>query len=266
MFTSNSHSYYRLIHCELNEENCGSLDCASHLKELDLSLNRLQDEGVNALCTLLNNQIVTLEKLSLVDCGLTKQSCASLASVFESERSHLKHLDLSLNNLRNSGVESLCAGSRTLLWTLEYLRLSHCKLTKHSCAALASTFKSQLSHLKVLDLTGNHLMDSGIRVLCTGLKNPQCTMKTLKLSHCDLSKTSCGHLVSVLTSKPSHLQELDLSFNCLQDDGIVQLSLGLSNPNCGLSKLWYLSFSIIMISIKFCTSVFFKSILFLSAG
>ncbi|XP_028297450.1 NLR family CARD domain-containing protein 3-like, partial [Gouania willdenowi] len=54
------------------------------------------------------------------------------------------------------------------------VKLSFCGLSKRSCAALSSVLSSQSSSVKHLDLSNNDLQDSGVKLLCEGLKSPHC--------------------------------------------------------------------------------------------
>ncbi|XP_077952858.1 uncharacterized protein LOC144390265 isoform X2 [Gasterosteus aculeatus] len=115
--------------------------------------------------------------------------------------------------------------------------LSGCNLSARSCDALSSVLSSQSSNLRELDLSNNHLQDSGVKLLSAGLKSPNCELETLRLSGCNLSARSCDALSSVLSSQSSNLRELDLSNNHLQDSGVKLLSAGLKSPNCELETL-----------------------------
>ncbi|XP_041665704.1 NLR family CARD domain-containing protein 3-like isoform X2 [Cheilinus undulatus] len=115
--------------------------------------------------------------------------------------------------------------------------LSGCNLSERICGALSSVLSSQSSSLRDLDLSNNHLQDSGVELLSTGLKSPHCRLETLRLSVCNLSERSCGALSSVLSSQSSSLRDLDLSNNDLQDSGVELLSTGLKSPHCRLETL-----------------------------
>ncbi|KAM9471271.1 NLR family CARD domain-containing protein 3-like isoform 3-T6 [Salvelinus alpinus] len=115
--------------------------------------------------------------------------------------------------------------------------LSDCGVTEEGCASLVSALESNPSHLRELDLSNNDLKDSGVKLLSAGLGNPHCKLETLRLSGCLVTEEGCTSLVSALRSNPSHLRELDLSYNHPGDSGVRLLSAGLEDPHCRLEKL-----------------------------
>ncbi|KAM6892590.1 protein NLRC3-like [Xenentodon cancila] len=115
--------------------------------------------------------------------------------------------------------------------------LSNCNLSEEVCAGLSSVLSSQSSSLTELDLSNNHLQDSGLEKLCPGLESPHCKLESLRLSGCNLSEEVCAGLSSVLSSQSSSLTELDLSNNHLQDSGLKKLCPGLESPHCKLESL-----------------------------
>ncbi|XP_044000342.1 ribonuclease inhibitor-like [Gambusia affinis] len=57
------------------------------------------------------------------------------------------------------------------------------------------------------------------------------------LSGCLVSEEGCASLASALTSNPSHLKELDLSYNHPGDSGVKLLRAGLKDPHWRLEAL-----------------------------
>ncbi|CAL8238687.1 unnamed protein product, partial [Lota lota] len=115
--------------------------------------------------------------------------------------------------------------------------LNGCHLSERCCEALASVLSSNSSSLRELDLSTNDVQDSGVKLLSAGLGSPHCTLETLSLSGCLVTLEGCASLASALSSNPSHLRELDLSYNHPGDSGVTLLSAGLEDPRWRLDTL-----------------------------
>ncbi|XP_055360693.1 NACHT, LRR and PYD domains-containing protein 12-like isoform X2 [Betta splendens] len=242
----NDHSVHQQIQEFLKSENrserLSEIQCSALaymlqmseevLDELDLNQYKTSEEGRWRLIPAVRN----CRKAQLSGCGLTESHCEVVASALKSNPSHLTHLDLSNNNLQDS-LKALCAGLESPRCRLETLRLSVCDLSERNCEALSSVLSSQSSSLRELDLSNNNLQDSGVKLLSAGLKSPHCRLETLRLSGCLLSEEACVSLASALSSNPSHLRELDLSYNHPGDSGVELLSAGVKDPHWRLDTL-----------------------------
>ncbi|XP_033181937.1 NLR family CARD domain-containing protein 3-like isoform X2 [Anabas testudineus] len=96
--------------------------------------------------------------------------------------------------------------------------LSDCNLTDRCCKSISSVLSLRSSGLEELDLSGNKLQDSGMFLLCDGLKSPNCKLKRLSLTECSITRQGCLALAGALASNPSHLRELDLRKNKITCD------------------------------------------------
>uniref|UniRef100_A0AAR2JN30 B30.2/SPRY domain-containing protein n=1 Tax=Pygocentrus nattereri TaxID=42514 RepID=A0AAR2JN30_PYGNA len=231
----------RLVVCKLSAQSCDTLNSVlqtetSCLKELDLCNNDLQDAGVEKLSVGLKSSHCKLEILKLVVCKLSAQSCDTLNSVLQTESSCLKELDLSNNDLYDSGLANLFAGLKSSICKLQILRLALCNLGVNKCERLGSLLKLEIS-LKALDLSNNDLQDSGVELLCAGLKTGDCKLENLILSGCMIKEEGCSSLASALSSNLSHLKDLDLTYNHPGESGVKVLSARLEDPRCTLRTL-----------------------------
>ncbi|XP_061571034.1 protein NLRC3-like isoform X1 [Cololabis saira] len=170
-----------LFHC-LNELNDGSLveEVQQSLRSGSLSRDKLSPAQWSALGFILLSSEEDLEVFDLKKFSASEEVLRRLLPVVKASKKVL---------------------------------LSGCHLSGNICPLLSSVLSSQSSSLTELDLSNNDLQDSGLEQLCAGLESPHCHLECLRLSGCLISEEGSSSLVSALTSNPSHLRELDLSYN-----------------------------------------------------
>ncbi|XP_042282357.1 NACHT, LRR and PYD domains-containing protein 12-like isoform X3 [Thunnus maccoyii] len=191
------------------------------------------DEALERLLPVLKASKTAL----LGDCNLTDRCCQYISSVLGFKSSGLEELVLSRNQLQGSGIKRLSEGLKSPNCKLQRLRLGGCNLSERSCEAVSSVLSSKSSSLRELDLSNNNLQDSGVKLLSAGLESLHCTLETLRLSGCLVTEEGCASLASALTSNPSHLRELDLSYNHPGDSGVKLLCAGRDDPCWRLDTL-----------------------------
>ncbi|XP_031429862.1 NACHT, LRR and PYD domains-containing protein 3-like isoform X2 [Clupea harengus] len=207
------------------------LNSGEELAEFDMTKYTDTEE-----CVLRLLPVIKASRSALLHgCNITSQGCKRLASILKSE-SCLEELDLSNNDLQDSGFSQLLSGLQHPLCNLHTLKLWYCSLTNKSCEQLAETL-GRKSSLKALNLSRNSVQDAGLRHLCSGLQNPDSQLEKLKLDDCAISAEGCEALGSALGSESSCLRELSLGNNNLLDLGLGRLCSGLNSPHCRLEKL-----------------------------
>ncbi|XP_051797863.1 NACHT, LRR and PYD domains-containing protein 12-like isoform X10 [Acanthochromis polyacanthus] len=153
------------------------LSSEEHLDMFDLKKYSASEEALLRLLPV----VKASKKVVLSGCNLSERSCGALSSVLSSQSSSVTELDLSHNNLQDSGVESLSAGLENSHCKLEALRLSGCLVTEEGCASLASALSFNPSNLRELDLSYNHPGDSGEKMLRAKVEDSHCRLETLRV-------------------------------------------------------------------------------------
>ncbi|XP_072553440.1 NACHT, LRR and PYD domains-containing protein 12-like [Salminus brasiliensis] len=226
----------RISGCKMTKEGCAFLESAisskpCHLRYLDLSDNSIGDYGAGLFSTLLRSKNCKIEDLRLEKCNITWKSCRILQGASVSTSWCLKTLDLSDNDLQDSGVKQIANDLNRC--KLQKLRLSNCGLTEKGFSALASALRSNPTCLTELDVSKNFPGNAAMWELLSALLKPTCSLRTLCVDNCGLGSETCNSLSATLCQKSS-LRELSLSNNEIGDKGVRALFTGLQS---GLSSL-----------------------------
>uniref|UniRef100_A0A9J7YX73 NACHT, LRR and PYD domains-containing protein 3-like n=1 Tax=Cyprinus carpio carpio TaxID=630221 RepID=A0A9J7YX73_CYPCA len=208
------------------------------IKDNIKSYNHLSaDRSINVFLCLLEMKDQTLyreiqefvkSKIHSVN-QLSSSHCSTIAYMLQISEEVFDELHLRKYNTSDEGRMRLVPAVVNCRKAL----LADCNLTDQCCESLSSSLQSLNSSLRELDLSHNDLQDSGVKLLSDGLKNSHCQLNILRLSGCMVTEEGCCFLASALSSNPSHLRELDLSYNH-PGQSLVKL---LSDPNYRLDKL-----------------------------
>ncbi|XP_023579179.1 NACHT, LRR and PYD domains-containing protein 1-like [Octodon degus] len=151
-----------LASCSLTAEGCKdlaiSISTNHRLINLDLSFNMITDSGARHLCQTLGSPQSKLQRLQLVNCGLTSRCCKNLASLLSSNPS-LMELDLQQNDLSTHGVQQLFEGLRHPNCRLTLLCLDQTFQNEELSKEL-NALKEEKHHLQICSRWNRSVMDS----------------------------------------------------------------------------------------------------------
>ncbi|XP_051993603.1 LOW QUALITY PROTEIN: NLR family CARD domain-containing protein 3-like [Xyrauchen texanus] len=164
---------------------------------------------------------------------LSPAQCSAIAYMLQMSEEVLDELDLKKFNTSEKGRSRLIPAVSNCRKAL----LADCNIADQVFEIVASALQSSNSLLRELDLSNNDLQDSEIKLLSDALKNANCQLQILRISGCMVTEVGCCYMASALSLNPSHLKELDLSYNHPGELGVKLLSERLSDPNCKLDKL-----------------------------
>ncbi|XP_016519462.1 protein NLRC3-like [Poecilia formosa] len=180
--------------------------------------------------------VVKVSRTALLSwCELSEMSCSGLtSSVLSSASSNLTELDLSHNDLLDSGVQLLAEGLRSLHCKLEVLQLQGCQVTEKGCDFLASALKSnKVSKLRELDLSYNHCGDYGMSVFNTIAEDPTRKLETVCFDYNGPHRLKLGmmkYAVDLKLDERTAGRRLLLSENNKEAKTILSTSNRVSQP------------------------------------
>ncbi|KAK3570175.1 hypothetical protein QTP86_015308 [Hemibagrus guttatus] len=228
----------RLSDCSITEEGYTALSEAlksSHLIELDLRGNDPGASGVKLLTDLLQDPDCKLKTLRLLKSPDAEKAYTKMFS-----KNPLLHTELDLSNKtpKDVKVKQLSALLQDPHYRLQKLTLyKGDSMTDDDCSHVISALVLNPSHLRELNLNRNKPGESGLRDLCDFLKNPKCTLQTLKLSDCNITEEGYTALIKALKSNRSSLIELDLRGNDPGPSGLKELRNLMNDKKCKLKTL-----------------------------
>uniref|UniRef100_A0A4W6FBP6 B30.2/SPRY domain-containing protein n=1 Tax=Lates calcarifer TaxID=8187 RepID=A0A4W6FBP6_LATCA len=171
--TPSAEKSINLFHC-LNELNDRSLveEIQQSLSSGRLSTDKLSPAQWSALVFILLSSEKDLDVFDLKKYSASEEALLRLLPVVKASN---KALHCCLFNRRQINFLS------SLIPYHHLFRLSGCNLSERSCEALSSVLSSQSSSLRDLDLSYNHLRESGVKMLSVGLESPHCSLETLRV-------------------------------------------------------------------------------------
>ncbi|XP_078061497.1 NACHT, LRR and PYD domains-containing protein 3-like [Mustelus asterias] len=202
------------------EDLASALRTNRSLIDLNLGVNKLGDSGVKLLSVALRNPDCKIQELHLRGNDLTDSCAEDLASALSTNRS-LIDLNLGDNKLGDSGVKLLSVALRNPECKIQKLHLRGNNLTDSCAEDLASALGTNRSLID-LNLGGNKLGDSGVKLLSVALRNPECKIQTLHLYNNALTDSCAEDLASALSTKQS-LRNLYLESNSFTDQSVPAL-------------------------------------------
>ena len=193
------------------------VDCAAivffinklhNLMELNLSSNKISDQGISFLCSVVRDGHCNLTTLHLGFNDIQDQGVSQLSEALRDANCKLTKLRLSGNYIRYQGASHL----------QDALKNANCKLTK-------------------LDLGGNSMGDIGVSRLSEALKDVNCKLEKLDLVETDITDQGVFHLCEALKNVNCKLTNLDISANMISFHGALSMSVALKDVNCKLTKM-----------------------------
>ncbi|XP_070622830.1 NACHT, LRR and PYD domains-containing protein 12-like [Erythrolamprus reginae] len=218
--------------------------CSRHLAELlrknqklcvlYLFLKNPDDKIMELLCNGLKHPECTIQTLEISFQSLTESCCRHFAEVFRKNHS-LRVLYLFFEDANDRKMELLCDGLKHPECTIKMLQLDG-EITKESTMRPLTEVFRENQTLEELSLSLKNSDEGTMKILCEGLKHPQCTIEILELGEEMAKESTMRHLTEVFKENQS-LRYLRLSFKNPDESAMEILCKGLKHPQSTIETL-----------------------------
>ncbi|ETE57893.1 NACHT, LRR and PYD domains-containing protein 12, partial [Ophiophagus hannah] len=203
------------------------------LRELESSLNNTIDKIRKLMLEGHKDPERIKETHQIVGHFLT-ESCSSILTILRKDQG-LSEFESFLRNTNSQTMELLCEGLKDPECAIETLQIVG-EILNESCSKDLADVLRKNQRLRVLYLSLKNPDDKSMKLLCEGLKDPECAIETLQIVGGILNE-SCGrHLADVLR-KNQRLRVLYLSLKNPNDKIMELLGDGLKHPKCKMETL-----------------------------
>ncbi|XP_070586742.1 NACHT, LRR and PYD domains-containing protein 12-like [Erythrolamprus reginae] len=204
------------------------------LRELFLSLKNPDERAIKVLCEGLKHPQCPIEMLVL-DGEIAKESTMRPLTEVLRVNQRLRSLSLSFKNPDERAMEVLCEGLKHPQCTIELLDLDGEIAKESTLKHLTEVFRKNKTLREVL-LSLKNPDERAMKVLCEGLKHPQCSIEMLQLGG-EIAKESIMRPLTEVFRENQRLRKLCLSFKNPDTRIMEVLSDGLKHPQCSIEML-----------------------------
>ena len=208
-----------------------------NLTTLHLGFNDIQDQGVSQLSEALRDANCKLTKLRLPGNYITYQGASHLQDALKNANCKLTKLDLGGNSMGDIGVSRLSEALKDVNCKLEKLNLDETDITDQGVFQLCEALKNVNCKLTKLDISGNMISFHGALSMSVALKDVNCKLTKMNLEVNDIGNLGVFHLSDALKDENCKFTRLDLTGVKMGDEGLAHLCDALINENCLVTDL-----------------------------